>query len=101
MEKSYPLGLDLSVLQEFYGGGVRLAGPVHGLNNQFAVSATDKPRWNGLSPLGRQWVARMNRLGIVIDASHSSDATFDQLLALSKYPRSEEHTSEHQPLMRI
>src|SRR3546814_18952595 len=35
----------------------------------------------------------MNRLGIVIDASHSSDATFDQLLALSKYPILLSHSS--------
>src|SRR5690606_6116086 len=63
------------------------------LNNQFADSATDKPRWNGLSPLGRQWVAEMNRLGIVIDASHSSDAAFDQILALSKYPILLSHSS--------
>jgi membrane dipeptidase len=93
MENSYPLGEDLSLLQEFYDKGVRLAGPVHGLNNQFADSATDKPKWNGLSPLGKQWVAVMNRLGIVIDASHSSDATFDQLLALSKYPILLSHSS--------
>jgi membrane dipeptidase len=93
MENSYPLGEDLSLLQEFYDKGVRLAGPVHGLNNQFADSATDKPRWNGLSPLGKKWVAEMNRLGIVIDASHSSDATFDQLLALSKYPILLSHSS--------
>lgn len=86
MENSYPLGEDLSLLSEFYRRGVRLAGPVHSKNSQFADSATDTPKWNGLSPLGRQWVAEMNRLGIVIDASHSSDATFDQMLALSKTP---------------
>ncbi|WP_332819698.1 dipeptidase [Sphingopyxis sp.] len=93
MENSYPLGEDLSLLGEFYKKGLRLAGPVHSKNNQFADSATDKPRWNGLSPLGKQWVAEMNRLGIVIDASHSSDATFDQLLALSKYPILLSHSS--------
>ena len=93
IENSYPLGEDLSLLKEFYDKGVRLAGPVHGANNQFADSATDKPRWNGLSPLGEKWVAEMNRLGIVIDASHSSDATFDQLLALSKYPILLSHSS--------
>ncbi|SNT02039.1 dipeptidase [Sphingopyxis indica] len=93
MENSYPLGEDLSLLKEFYDKGVRLAGPVHGLNNQFADSATDTPKWNGLSPFGKQWVAEMNRLGIVIDASHSSDATFDQLLELSKYPILLSHSS--------
>jgi membrane dipeptidase len=93
IENSYPLGEDLKLLAEFYNKGVRLAGPVHSKNNQFADSATDKPRWNGLSPLGKLWVAEMNRLGIVIDASHSSDATFDQLLALSKYPILLSHSS--------
>jgi len=93
MENSYPLGEDLSLLAEFYRRGVRLAGPVHSLNNQFADSATDKPSWNGLSPLGRQWVKEMNRLGIVIDASHSSDATFDQLLELSATPLLLSHSS--------
>ena len=86
IENSYPLGEDLSLLGGFYRRGVRLAGPVHSSNNQFADSATDKPRWNGLSPLGVRWVAEMNRLGMVIDASHASDAAFDQMLTLSKTP---------------
>lgn len=86
IENSYPLGEDLGLLKTFYGMGVRMAGPVHSKNNQFADSTTDKPRWKGLSPLGRKWVVEMNRLGMVIDGSHSSDATFDQLLALSKTP---------------
>ena len=86
IENSYPLGEDLGLLGEFYRQGVRLAGPVHSLNNQFADSSSDSPRWNGLSPLGRRWVAEMNRLGMVIDASHASDASFDQMIALSKTP---------------
>lgn len=86
IENSYPLGEDVSLLAEFYRRGVRMAGPVHSSNNQFADSSTDEPRWNGLSPLGRRWVAEMNRLGMLIDASHASDAVFDQILALSKTP---------------
>jgi membrane dipeptidase len=86
IENSWPLGEDLSLLETFYRLGVRMAGPVHSRNNQLADSTTDTPRWNGLSPLGRRWVAEMNRLGIIIDGSHSSDATFDQLLALSRVP---------------
>ena len=86
IENSYPLGEDLALLGEFYRRGVRLAGPVHSSNNQFADSATDKLRWNGLSPLGVRWVAEMNRLGMAIDASHASDAAFDQMLSLSKTP---------------
>jgi membrane dipeptidase len=86
MENSWPLGEDLSLLTTFYRLGVRLAGPVHFRNNQLGDSATDTPHWNGLSPLGRSWVAEMNRLGILIDASHSSDSVFDQMLALSRVP---------------
>jgi membrane dipeptidase len=64
-----------------------MAGPVHNGNNQFGDSSrAEKPMWNGLSPLGRRWVAEMNRLGMIIDGSHASDATFDQLIQLSKTP---------------
>lgn len=93
MENSYPLGEDLSLLKEFYDRGVRMAGPVHSKNNQFADSSGDDPRWNGLSPLGQRWVAEANRLGIVIDASHASDAAFDQMLELSSAPIILSHTS--------
>lgn len=86
LENSYPLGEDLSLLEEFYRRGVRMAGPVHFKANQFADSATDTPKWNGLSPLGKQWVGEMNRLGMVIDASHAADSTFDQLVEFSKTP---------------
>ena len=86
IENSYPLGEDLSLLKQFYDQGVRMAGPVHSKDNQFADSATGTGTWKGLSPLGKKWVAEMNRLGMVIDGSHSSDATFDQMLELSKVP---------------
>ena len=86
IENSWPLGEDLSLLTSFHRLGVRMAGPVHSRNNQFADSTTDTPRWNGLSPLGRQWVAEMNRLGMLIDVSHSSDLAFDQMVELSRVP---------------
>jgi membrane dipeptidase len=93
IENSYPLGEDLTLLEEFHKRGVRMAGPVHSGTNQFADSATDDPKWNGLSPLGRKWVAEMNRLGMVIDASHSSDKTLDDMLALSTTPIILSHSS--------
>ncbi len=86
IENSYPLGEDLTLLKWYYDQGVRMAGPIHFRNNQFGDSATDKPKWKGLSPLGKQWVAEMNRLGMIIDVSHSSDDVFDQVLAMSKVP---------------
>jgi membrane dipeptidase len=89
IENSYPLGNDISLLSTFYRFGVRMAGPVHNGSNQFADSSRPKPGdvvHNGLSPLGRQWVAEMNRLGMVIDGSHASDAALEQMIALSKTP---------------
>ena len=47
---------------------------------------SEGPEWNGLSQLGKEFVAEANRLGIVIDASHASDLAFDQMLALSTTP---------------
>jgi membrane dipeptidase len=55
--------------------------------NDVADSATDTTReWQGLSPLGKQFVAAANRLGIVLDASHASDEVLEQMLELSKTP---------------
>lgn len=93
IENSYPLGEDLSLLEEFYDRGVRMAGPVHSGTNQFADSATDEAKWGGLSPLGRQWVGEMNRLGMVIDGSHSSDGALDDILELSAAPIILSHSS--------
>ena len=86
IENSWPMGEDLTLMQTFYQTGVRLAGPVHFRNNQFADSSTDKPIWHGFSPLGLRWLAEANRLGIVIDVSHASDDVVDQAVALSKVP---------------
>ena len=95
IENSFPLGKDLSLLKRFYDLGVRMVGPVHFTNNDFADSATDPkgPEWHGLSPLGRQLVTEANRLGIILDASHASDETFDQMLALSTTPIVLSHSS--------
>jgi membrane dipeptidase len=89
IENSWPLGEDLSLLETFHRLGVRMAGPVHNGNNQLADSSRPRERdrrHGGLSPLGRRWVAEMNRLGMLIDVSHSSDAAFDQMLQLSRVP---------------
>ena len=86
IENSWPLGEDLTLMQTFYTTGVRMAGPVHFKNNQFADSSTDKPIWHGFSPLGLRWLAEANRLGILIDVSHASDDVVDQAVVLSKVP---------------
>ncbi len=86
VENSYPMDGDVTLLSAFYALGVRISGLAHFKNNDMADSATDKPEWHGLSPLGKQFVAEANRLGVVLDGSHSSDDVLDQLIALSKTP---------------
>lgn len=86
VENSYPMDGDVSLLSTFYALGVRISGLAHFKNNDMADSSTDAPEWHGLSPLGRQFVAEANRLGVVLDGSHSSDEVLDQLIALSKTP---------------
>ncbi len=88
IENAYPLGHGVGLLSTFHAMGVRLLGFAHFMNNQFADSSTDPggPKWGGLSPDGKALLAEANRLGIMVDASHSSDAVVDDFLRLSKAP---------------
>ena len=88
IENGYPFESDLTLMSTFYKLGVRLMSPVHFLNNRLGDSSTDPAgrKWNGLSDLGRQFVAEANRLGVVVDVSHSSDDVLDQAIQLSKTP---------------
>jgi len=93
MENSYPLGTDVSLLEHFYIGGLRMIAPVHFANNQFADSATDiNQPYEGLSPLGEDLVREANRLGLVLDGSHASDDTVRDMMALSTSPVILSHT---------
>jgi membrane dipeptidase len=94
MENAAPLALDPSLLKFYFDQGLRVLGLVHFSNNEFADSSNAaKPEWNGLSARGKALVAEANRLGLVIDHSHASDAVLDQLLELSKAPIILTHTS--------
>ncbi|MGA4635907.1 dipeptidase [Pseudomonas solani] len=86
MENAEPLAADPGRLATYRRLGLRMLGLVHAQNNSFADSATALPEWRGLSPAGRELVAEANRLGILIDVSHASDAVFDQVLELSRAP---------------
>ena len=86
IENSSILGQDVTLLRVFYRLGVRMAGPIHFKSNQLGDSATDTKRWNGLSPMGKDFVALCNDLGIMVDQSHSSDDVFDQMMELSRAP---------------
>lgn len=89
VENGYPLGEDLARVREFYERGARYLSLTHNGHNQLADSHTgerDGWKWNGLSPLGEQVIAEMNRLGMMVDVSHASKQAMMQTAALSKAP---------------
>jgi membrane dipeptidase len=76
----------LSVLRQMKALGVGYMTLTHGKSLDWADSSTDAPRANGLSAFGRQVVAEMNRIGMIVDISHVSDATMAAALDVSKAP---------------
>jgi membrane dipeptidase len=89
VENAYPLGDDLGKIQEFYDRGGRYMSLAHNGHSQWSDSNTGEQtgwKWNGLSPLGKQAIAEMNRVGIMIDVSHPSKESMMQTLALTKAP---------------
>jgi membrane dipeptidase len=87
MENGAPIGNDLGKLAFFFDRGVRYITLTHSANNRIADSSyAAEKKWNGLSPFGREVVAEMNRLGMMIDVSHLSDAAVAQSVELSRAP---------------
>lgn len=87
LENASPIGNSIEKLQTLYDMGVRYITLCHSGNNEICDScATAQKRWGGLSPFGREVVAEMNRLGILVDVSHVSDDTFKDVISCSKYP---------------
>lgn len=95
MENASPLASDPGLLSVYHDLGLRMLGLVHSATNDFADSSTNAKgvEWKGLSPKGRDLVAAANRMGIVLDLSHASNDTFDQVIDLSTAPIVLSHTS--------
>jgi len=94
MENGAPVEDDLANVEHFHSRGVRYITLTHSENNQICDSSYAKEKtWHGLSPFGRQVVAEMNRIGIMIDISHVSDETFWQVMEISKAPAIASHSS--------
>lgn len=94
MENGAPIGDDLANVQYFFDRGIRYITLTHGKDNQICDSSYDTARtWNGLSPFGKEVVAEMNKVGIMVDISHVSDSAFYQAMRLSKVPCIASHSS--------
>ncbi|MBK9013259.1 MAG: dipeptidase [Saprospiraceae bacterium] len=98
---SLPMGMEngapitkIADLAYFYKRGIRYITLTHGKDNLICDSSYDTTRINnGLSPFGREVVLEMNRLGIMVDISHVSDAAFYQAIGITKAPVIASHSS--------
>lgn len=97
VENAYPLADDLGRIEQFYELGARYMSLSHNRHSQLADSHTGEAdgEWlhNGLSDMGRQAIAEMNRLGIMIDLSHPSIESNRQAIELSVAPVMASHSS--------
>ncbi|MGB5464092.1 MAG: dipeptidase [Aureibaculum sp.] len=97
VENAYPIGTDLDNIKKFHELGARYMSLAHNGHSQFSDSHTGEEdnNWshNGLSELGKQAIAEMNRLGIMIDISHPSREAIKQMISLSKAPVIASHSA--------
>ena len=90
VENGYPIGTDIKRVKEFYDRGGRYMSLAHNGNSQLADSNTGETQGylynNGLSPLGKEVIAEMNRLGMMVDLSHPAKGANMEAMRLSKAP---------------
>ncbi len=91
MENGYPAATDLARIKEFYDKGARYITLTHTAHNQICDSSTprdDQPKeeYGGLSEFGKQVIREMNRLGMMVDVSHTSKKATLAAAALSRAP---------------
>jgi membrane dipeptidase len=93
MEGGHVLEGSRGALRAFHELGARYLTLTHNTSNELGDSATDEPRHGGLSPFGREVVAEMNRLGMLVDLSHVAPSTMADALDLSAAPIIFSHSS--------
>lgn len=93
IEGGRQIGGSMAALRQFYRLGARYMTLTHNQTTEWADSATDQPKFNGLSPFGVKVVGEMNRLGMLIDLSHVSTDVMRQAIAASLAPVIFSHSS--------
>jgi membrane dipeptidase len=93
IEGGRQIGGSLAALRQFYRLGARYMTLTHNQTTEWADSATDEPKYGGLSPFGEQVVHEMNRLGMLVDLSHVSADTMKDAIAASRAPVIFSHSS--------
>ncbi len=95
VEGGHSIDNSLGVLRQFHALGVRYLTLTHSENTDWADSATDTPKLNGLSPFGEEVVREMNRLGMLVDISHVSHDTMRHVLKVARAPVIASHSSAY------
>jgi len=94
MENGAPIEDNLNNVAYFHKRGIRYITLTHARDNLICDSSYDTTNtWGGLSPFGRQVVAEMNRVGIMVDISHVTDAVINQVLDMAEAPVIASHSS--------
>ncbi|MGZ3245727.1 MAG: dipeptidase [Croceibacterium sp.] len=86
MEGGHSIDGSLGVLRQMYALGARYMTLAHFKNNAWADSATDDPTHDGLTDFGKDVVREMQRLGMLVDLAHVSEATMNDALDVAKAP---------------
>jgi membrane dipeptidase len=92
IEGGHAIDNDLGILREFHARGVRYMTLTHNAATDWADSSNAAPRHNGLTDFGKQVICEMNRLGMLVDISHVSDAAFYDVLKTSSAPLIASHS---------
>jgi membrane dipeptidase len=94
MENGSPIEGDIANVKHFYDRGIRYITLAHGLSNHISDSSyDDNKQWDGLSDFGADVVREMNRVGIMVDISHVSDAAFYDVMDIATAPAIASHSS--------
>ena len=93
MEGGHSIDSSLGALRMFARLGARYMTLTHSANTPWADSATDTPEHGGLSAFGEEVVREMNRLGMLVDLSHVSEETMEDVLRVTRAPVIFSHSS--------
>lgn len=93
IEGGYAINDSLSALRLYHELGIRYITLTHFNTNNWPDASTDAPRNDGLSLFGRDVVQEMDRLGMVVDISHTSDKTFWDTIEVTNNPIMASHSS--------
>jgi membrane dipeptidase len=98
IEGGHSIENSLALLRDYYRLGVRYMTLTWSNSNDWADSSGDLddtaiPHHNGLTPFGKDVIREMNRLGMMIDISHASDKTFQDVIETTNAPIIASHSS--------